>query len=265
MLQEIVQQLRSRKFFLEHTRARIKNKKRKHTQTLNPEGRTPPFRTLTCFQQVQPRSEVTCWLQGTGADHTPKKTKTKTKTKRGVPIEIRTTACETFLNGWRSSQKCFHPHTFLRTHISERPTKVASTSRKLRIFTHFPEDPHCEVCLRTEITKASCRRRTGEALPRAEKFGWLDNGWSQSPQWGGSIKEQSPIRCRGSRSCHSMDSILSVQNKDFTGDGKEFTKVPRAVTQAKSYLYRQFIGVWKILWWSIMESSNFNTSSIRDK
>ena len=38
-----------------------------------------------------------------------------------------------------------------------------------------------------------------------------------------------------------MDSILSVQNEDFSGDGKEFTTVPRAVTQAKSYLCRQLI------------------------
>ena len=31
------------------------------------------------------------------------------------------------------------------------------------------------------------------------------------------------------------------QNKDFTGDGKEFTKVPRAFTKAKSYLHGQLI------------------------
>ena len=30
-----------------------------------------------------------------------------------------------------------------------------------------------------------------------------------------------------------MDSSLSVQIKDFPGDGEEFTKVSRAVTQAK--------------------------------
>ena len=40
-------------------------------------------------------------------------------------------------------------------------------------FTHFPKDRDCDVCLRTKITKAPCRRRTGEALPRAEKFGDL--------------------------------------------------------------------------------------------
>ena len=36
-----------------------------------------------------------------------------------------------------------------------------------------------------------------------------------------------------------MDSMLSVHNKDVTRDGKEFTKLPLAVTQAESYLYRQ--------------------------
>ena len=56
---------------------------------------------------------------------------------------------------------------------SERAGKVVSKSKKHNICTHFPKDRNCEVCLRTKITKASCRRRTGEALPRAEKFGAL--------------------------------------------------------------------------------------------
>ena len=37
----------------------------------------------------------------------------------------------------------------------------------------FPKDGYCDVCWRTKITKASCRRRTGQALLRAEKFGDL--------------------------------------------------------------------------------------------
>ena len=56
---------------------------------------------------------------------------------------------------------------------SERPTKVVSTSMKYSIFAHFQKDRNCEVCLRTKITKSLCRRRTGEAVPRAEKFGDL--------------------------------------------------------------------------------------------
>ena len=56
---------------------------------------------------------------------------------------------------------------------SERPTKVVSKSRKHSICTHFPKDRNCEVCLRTKMTRAPCRTRTGEGLLRAEKFGDL--------------------------------------------------------------------------------------------
>ena len=56
---------------------------------------------------------------------------------------------------------------------SELPAKVVSKSRKHSIHTHFPEDRNCEVSLRTKMTRAPCRRRTGAALLRAEKFGDL--------------------------------------------------------------------------------------------
>ena len=41
---------------------------------------------------------------------------------------------------------------------SERPTKVAL--RKHSVYTHFPKDRNCEVCLRTEMTSAPCRSET---------------------------------------------------------------------------------------------------------
>ena len=55
---------------------------------------------------------------------------------------------------------------------SERPTKVVSKSRKHSIHIHFPSKKgrNREVCLRKNMTRAACRRRTGEALPPAEKF-----------------------------------------------------------------------------------------------
>ena len=55
---------------------------------------------------------------------------------------------------------------------SEPPTKVVSKSRRHSIFTHFPKDRNCEVCLRTKMTKVRCARNS-EAAPRAEKFGDL--------------------------------------------------------------------------------------------
>ena len=44
---------------------------------------------------------------------------------------------------------------------------------KHSVYTHFPKDRNCEICKRTKITRAPCRRRIGEAVPRAEKFGDL--------------------------------------------------------------------------------------------
>ena len=41
------------------------------------------------------------------------------------------------------------------------------------VHTHFPKDRNCEICQRTIITRAPCRRRNGGAAPRAENFGDL--------------------------------------------------------------------------------------------
>ena len=39
------------------------------------------------------------------------------------------------------------------------------------VYTHFPKDRNCEICERTKITRAPCRRRNGGAVFRAENFG----------------------------------------------------------------------------------------------
>ena len=45
-----------------------------------------------------------------------------------------------------------------------------------RIFSHFPKDKNCDICMRTKTTRFACRERTGAAIPRAEKFGFLITG-----------------------------------------------------------------------------------------
>ena len=59
--------------------------------------------------------------------------------------------------------------------VSLEPTfKRREDLGKHSVYTHFPKDGNCEICKRTtKITRASCRRRNGEAVPRAEKFGDL--------------------------------------------------------------------------------------------
>ena len=44
---------------------------------------------------------------------------------------------------------------------------------KHSVETHFPKDRNCEICQRTKITRAPCRRCIGRVEPRAENFGDL--------------------------------------------------------------------------------------------
>ena len=39
---------------------------------------------------------------------------------------------------------------------------------KHSVYTHFPKDRDCEICQRSKITSAPCRRRIGGAALRAE-------------------------------------------------------------------------------------------------
>ena len=58
---------------------------------------------------------------------------------------------------------------------SESRTSYESGNKimEAQCFFSHPENRNCDVCMRTKMTSASCRTRTGEALPRAEKFGDL--------------------------------------------------------------------------------------------
>ena len=57
---------------------------------------------------------------------------------------------------------------------SLEPTPTRSEDLgKHSVYTHFPKDRNCEICQRTKITRAPCRRRIGGAVTRAENFGDL--------------------------------------------------------------------------------------------
>ena len=55
----------------------------------------------------------------------------------------------------------------------ESRAKVAPGSGKHSAKTHFPMEPNCDICLKTQIARASCRRRAGTVVPRADIFGDL--------------------------------------------------------------------------------------------
>ena len=134
---------------------------------------TSTSQDLSSTSPAQERSDELATRELCGS---PSKTK---KIKRGMAVEMRMTVSEIFLNGWMSftdnpeDTEVQAPAHISQDSDSERPTKVVSKSRKHSIYTHFPNDRNCEVCLRTQITRALCRRSTGEALPQAKNFGDL--------------------------------------------------------------------------------------------
>ena len=55
----------------------------------------------------------------------------------------------------------------------EPTTKRREDLGKHSVYIHFPKDRNCEICKRTKITRAPCRRCNGGAVPRAVNFGDL--------------------------------------------------------------------------------------------
>ena len=70
-----------------------------------------------------------------------------------------------------------HEHRDTSSSSHELPmeprAKVVSGSGKHSVYTHFPKDRNCDICLRTKKTRASCRRRAGKVVPKAENVGDL--------------------------------------------------------------------------------------------
>ena len=88
-----------------------------------------------------------------------------------------------FRNGCKNSGKIWW---MMKFHYREALTPVllmkplwSRLQRDVRIWVNtmciliFPKDRNCEICKRTKITRAPCRRRNGEAVPRAVNFGDL--------------------------------------------------------------------------------------------
>ena len=56
---------------------------------------------------------------------------------------------------------------------SLEPSLVRSVDLGKQCLYFFPKDRNCEICKRTKMTRAPCRRRNGGAVPHAENFGDL--------------------------------------------------------------------------------------------
>ena len=106
----------------------------------------------------------------------------------------------------------------------EPTTKRHEDLGKHNVHSHFPKDRNCEISKRTKITRAPCRRRNGEAVPRAANFGYLITADHKVLSDELRISKQSPICSRGAGSSHSMDPGVSVQKHNFTRNPEKLAK-----------------------------------------
>ena len=165
-----------------------------------------------------------------------------------------------FLNAERDSHASSSHEPFL-----EPTTKRREDLGKHSVFFSFPWRPKLRDLSEDQNYKGPMQKTQWRSRTSRWQFWWLDNSRSHNSQWRMWISEQSPIRSHGTRFSHSTNTVVSVQNKNFSGDEKEFPTLSWAVWKAKSHLHWQFMGTWQILWRFIMESSYFNTSSVWDE
>ena len=72
----------------------------------------------------------------------------------------------------RSQRESCGSHASSSHELSVEPMRSVDLG-KHSVYTHFPKNRNCDICQRTKITRAPCRRHIGGAVPRAENFGDL--------------------------------------------------------------------------------------------
>ena len=113
----------------------------------------------------------------TPANQIPKTNKKETTIERGNPLDSEIPEwlqeiIENLVDDEIPEQGDSHASSSHEASL-EPTTKRREDLGKHSVYTHFPKDRNCEICKRTKITRAPCRRRNGEAAPRAENFGDL--------------------------------------------------------------------------------------------
>ena len=119
----------------------------------------------------------------------------------------------------------------------EPTTKRREDLSKHSVYTHFPKDRNCEICKRTKITRAPCRRRKSEAVPRAKNYGDLitadykvlrDNCESRNNHRYAVVVQDLATQWIQAYPC---------KNKNFTRNQEKLAQVPGAREETKSHLH----------------------------
>ena len=132
----------------------------------------------------------------------------------------------------------------------ESRAKVEPGSGKHCVYTHFPKDPNCGFGLKTKITRASCRRRAGTVVPRAEHFGDL-------------ITANHKVLSEESESRNNHRYAVVVQ--DLATQWLQSYPCKTKTSQETQKSLMKFLEIWQVLWGIILESLYFNATQIRNK
>ena len=132
---------------------------------------------------------------------------------------------------WTSTKRpVTNPVTGRRT-STERPVTAWIAMRKDvtgKEFTLTSWKTEIAKCRRARTTWTLCKWRTGGAIPRAAKFGRIDNSRAQSLNWDLWIGKQSPIRYRGAKFGSLNDPWWNTTSWSQLGSQKSFTlTIPR--------------------------------------
>ena len=122
-----------------------------------------------------------------------------------------------------------HPRTVLRKWQKDQGSTI------YLLTSQNAED--CDVCLRTKMTRAPCRRLAGEAAPRAEKVGDLTTTGHIVLNEEGEFRNNHRYAVVVQNLATQWIQCYPCQTKTSQETGKEFKKVSRAVRKAESHLH----------------------------
>ena len=110
--------------------------------------------------------------------------------------------------------------------FSLEPTSTSSEDLgKHSVSYSFPWRPKLRDLSEDQNYKGPMQKTQWRSRTSSRKIWWLDNSRSQGSWWQLWISKQSQICSRGAGPSHPTDPVVSVQDKNFSGNRKELAKV----------------------------------------
>ena len=129
--------------------------------------------------KIQYQKEVEVRMKSFGETRCMNQQKPKSKIKMKDAKKNRAIYHMNCRIGYKNSQRIWSMNVVRQSHGETLSMDVeilpilpmnCQCSGKHSVYTHFPKDPNCDICLKTKITRASCRRRAGTVVPKAKNW-----------------------------------------------------------------------------------------------